>query len=341
MATNTEKLGLKKPTQEDFYNVNDFSENFQKIDDFANRKDNPHGVTAKQTGAWGISSNGMTASGTDLNEMYVSGYYQMSAKCINTPTTANAGDILIIFPWDANSVLQIYSTTAKLWYRKALYGTSGTRNWGAWERLANLSEVLPLSGGTLTGQLLAINNGTGRLYADGANTAISACNEADDTSIRRTLFLNNSLYRANIAEALYLRDVKGGSGWADYRIFGEHNASELGVSRIQTGSYVGTGGYGVSGKSTLTFNFTPKIVFISAGNGGNSSVLFPFYYGENKAVTSYFPVTTTTVSSGYYNIALEWNNNSVSWYTSVNANNIAPLVQHNTSGLTYNWIAIG
>ena len=37
MATNTENLNLKKPAQEDFYNVDDFNENFQKIDDFAGK----------------------------------------------------------------------------------------------------------------------------------------------------------------------------------------------------------------------------------------------------------------------------------------------------------------
>ena len=50
MAAYTENLNLKKPAQEDFYNVDDFNENFQKMDDFAGRKDNPHGVTKSQVG---------------------------------------------------------------------------------------------------------------------------------------------------------------------------------------------------------------------------------------------------------------------------------------------------
>lgn len=36
MATYTKNLNLKKPAQEDFYNVDDFNENFQKLDDDAN-----------------------------------------------------------------------------------------------------------------------------------------------------------------------------------------------------------------------------------------------------------------------------------------------------------------
>lgn len=56
MATNTEYLDLKKPAQGDFYNVDDFSENFQKIDDFAKRKDNPHNVTAEQIGLGNVDN---------------------------------------------------------------------------------------------------------------------------------------------------------------------------------------------------------------------------------------------------------------------------------------------
>ena len=51
MAAKTTNLGLTQPSQEDFYNVDDFNQNFQKIDDFVGRKDNPHGVTAEQVGA--------------------------------------------------------------------------------------------------------------------------------------------------------------------------------------------------------------------------------------------------------------------------------------------------
>lgn len=62
MATNTKNLGLVKPEQEDFYNVDDFNENFQKLDDFAGRKDNPHGVTAQQTGALPLTGGTLTSN---------------------------------------------------------------------------------------------------------------------------------------------------------------------------------------------------------------------------------------------------------------------------------------
>ena len=51
MADTTKNLGLTKPHPFETYNINVFNSNFQKIDDFAGRKDNPHNVTAEQTGA--------------------------------------------------------------------------------------------------------------------------------------------------------------------------------------------------------------------------------------------------------------------------------------------------
>ena len=52
----TENLELKKPAQDDFYDVDDFNENFQKIDDFAGRKDNPHNVTKSQVGLGNVDN---------------------------------------------------------------------------------------------------------------------------------------------------------------------------------------------------------------------------------------------------------------------------------------------
>lgn len=46
----TENLGLKKPSQDDYYNVDDFNYNADAIDEFCGRTDNPHDVTKEQVG---------------------------------------------------------------------------------------------------------------------------------------------------------------------------------------------------------------------------------------------------------------------------------------------------
>jgi hypothetical protein len=71
MAENTKNLNLKKPAQNEFYNIDDFNENFQKIDDFAENvatKDhnhkNSHGGFEAGTGA-DASTGGAVGSGAD------------------------------------------------------------------------------------------------------------------------------------------------------------------------------------------------------------------------------------------------------------------------------------
>lgn len=66
MGTKTNTLNLTLPAKEDFYNVEEFNQNFQKIDDFANRKDNPHEVTAAQVGALPLTG-GTLSGGLKIN----------------------------------------------------------------------------------------------------------------------------------------------------------------------------------------------------------------------------------------------------------------------------------
>lgn len=339
MSTNTENLNLKKPAQEDFYNVDDFSENFQKIDDFSKRKDNPHSVTPEQIGAVNKAGDQMTdnldikkakrpsvrfkvgdkysagiykdaddntnydygflirdcadasksvdeylelkishrsinegkkreclmlshhldaetvrhygiygehnkptaddvraipstsvtpiaqsENDYDLNLMVTTGFYRIVSENTNTPVTPRAGHLLMVIPWDANTVVQIYIVpeirTTKFCVRTKMGGV-----WQDWN-----SELLTTAGGTLTGQLLALNGGMGRVYADGANIALTACDEPNDTSNRRTFFVCNSKFAPNNDNALILRDVIENTP-TDYKIFGQHNKP--------TGSYIG------------------------------------------------------------------------------------------------------
>lgn len=93
--------------------------------------------------------------------------------------------------------------------------------------------------------------------------------------------------------------------------------------KIQTGTYTGTGTSGSSNKSSLTFNFTPKVVIIyKLGETFGGSACFT--YGE----------TTVTVAGGIA-ITPSWATKSLAWYST------SAIDQFNHSGSKYGWIALG
>jgi hypothetical protein len=111
----------------------------------------------------------------------------------------------------------------------------------------------------------------------------------------------------------------------------------LGCARIATGSYTGTGTSGESGKNTLTFAFQPKIVFITCGGGKVCNVrLSPLIFGSPYAYGDY---QNGTSQQQMFELNLEWDGNSVSWYSSDSA--LGAKYQHNETIAEYYYVAIG
>lgn len=85
--------------------------------------------------------------------------------------------------------------------------------------------------------------------------------------------------------------------------------------QVVTGSYVGTGTYGSSNPNTLTFDFEPKVIFISAQHVAGMATLI------RDCDTS-----AALRPSDVYELRVTWSENSVSWYntagtyTQLNAN---------------------
>lgn len=101
--------------------------------------------------------------------------------------------------------------------------------------------------------------------------------------------------------------------------------------KIATGSYVGTGTYGISNKNTLTFPFEPKVVFIGYGDTEAVTIRGSFCF-----VRGAYTAGSTVSSSSSYTVLLEWDGNTVSWYSGTNQG-----VQLNATGKTYYYVAIG
>ncbi len=111
-----------------------------------------------------------------------------------------------------------------------------------------------------------------------------------------------------------------------------------GLGRVVTGSYVGTGKYGAANKNTLTFDFQPKVVFITVGHFDQFTKGVMFVYGQSESTVIN---NGGSYSSSQGHISLTWFGNGLAWWDGYHNGDGAAQWQLNTSGLTYYYTAIG
>lgn len=110
--------------------------------------------------------------------------------------------------------------------------------------------------------------------------------------------------------------------------------------QVAVGSYTGTGSAGSSSKNSLTFDFEPKIVFITAENIHTTTLVNGRTIG---------PSWSSNAASGG-SITTEFSGNTVTWYCHNAAiwsgnesfgGNLTAENQLNSSGVVYRYVAIG
>ena len=105
--------------------------------------------------------------------------------------------------------------------------------------------------------------------------------------------------------------------------------------KIATGSYIGTGTYGASSHNRLTFEFEPKLVVVGT--------LIPGKYasGEWRSgfLWAYGQTYTETCVNGNSIVTFSQSGKTLNWWVSGNTLNAGN--QQNSSGQTYNYVAIG
>lgn len=109
--------------------------------------------------------------------------------------------------------------------------------------------------------------------------------------------------------------------------------------RIATGSYTGTGTHGSNNPNSLTFDFEPKIVFIT--NGDRYTVSHGNASYTSGSIVSLWP-TSYTIYCGFGETGGTYGKKSsdgktLTWYNTYSD----AKSQWNTSGLVYRYIAIG
>ncbi len=108
-------------------------------------------------------------------------------------------------------------------------------------------------------------------------------------------------------------------------------AGVAGRSRVATGSYTGTGTFGASNPTTLSFPFTPQLVVVAPTDAGYSSMNRLVALRGNTKVRN----STGDDSGDNYRIPLTWSGNGLSWYSS------DAWSQLNQQGTVYLYFAVG
>lgn len=122
----------------------------------------------------------------------------------------------------------------------------------------------------------------------------------------------------------------GNQNQADYLFLGNPLKDFADMAKIDAGTYIGTR----SSEITLTFDFQPKLVFITVKSGGNSlngSSLFAVW-GTSEISSFYRPVVTGGSLSSSTSVYFTWGDKSF------HAANVSGL---NVNGTEYYYVAFG
>lgn len=105
------------------------------------------------------------------------------------------------------------------------------------------------------------------------------------------------------------------------------------ITKYETGSYTGTGTYGVGNKCSLTFGFVPKFVEIAPTSGSNVAG------GSFLIGNSCYAVDGSYLSANGQIASFDESTLKLTWYHNVNGGTARN--QLNVSGQTYSYIAFG
>lgn len=103
-------------------------------------------------------------------------------------------------------------------------------------------------------------------------------------------------------------------------------SGDIGGAKVETGSYVGTGTYGVNNQNEVTSTFPPKAVFVFRDSALNGGIV---KYGG------------AGIGGFGYNTESSFLENTVKWYYADKNDSYGPQRQANESGRTYGYIVLG
>ena len=193
------------------------------------------------------------------------------------------------------------------------------------EQIENLTPssvgAVSKSGDTMTGQLnvpaFALTNYNAALEI-GKNIDFHAAGSTNDYDARLTYDSGALLFR-----------MRGGD---NKTILHTGNLSNLGIARIATGSYVGTGTYGESNPTILSAGFPPKALFIVREG---YEIFCSQYEWEESGIWIQGAIGFTQTRNSPTTVVTA-NGNTLSMYSTSDSYD-----QLNASGKTYHYVILG
>lgn len=159
----------------------------------------------------------------------------------------------------------------------------------------------------------------------------------DEFGYPNIMYANDLSKVVGYAESLGLVGYVNSSDPNAYPVNDGYTYTPLGMlgdkTRIETGSYVGTGTYGASNPNSITFSFTPKLwgIYRLASSTGSNSVTFYAPWGLVRQSGAAGLNQNNDIT-----LFVSYSGNTVSWYDVNSAPN-----QLNMNKYTYYYIAIG
>ena len=157
--------------------------------------------------------------------------------------------------------------------------------------------------------------------------------------LRKVIFKRETEYVGLVSspdESTYPKN--GDIGDIYYSYVGTVLKNSIPGAKIAIGSYVGTGVAGLRNPSSLTFNFTPRLVIVQSETLSSlnySSGGFAEFAIMVNGVQRFISQKKDSVSNSP--VIITWGESSVSWYNEYDY----PTGQLNTSGKNYRYVAIG
>lgn len=171
---------------------------------------------------------------------------------------------------------------------------------------------------------------TDKVFSVGQDGEVANGNANGNAFIRPTIIMPNTFtvtYYVDAGNNIYpSQEYTQGGSITD--VFGY----DIPIAQSESGTYVGTGTYGVGNQTSISLSFTPKFICITNQTDSSKRAFLP--YGGYGVCWTQSTISSSSISA--YGLSTTWTQTGISWYNSSSA-----VQQMNESGDTYQYTAFG